>query len=300
MTLLAVAVLVRRSRVRCLARDTVVTQQRLIPRRELLCRAARVHRHRQPIGPVPRRHAAEKRPGPLQSFTEACEALRETDRHVFPVRPREHVVMQQVIESLTADRHAEAVHSSEVRRSQPARLVLLLEEDLLRRPVLRLPLPNAPLQRTPSRGPRLTRMLALKPVEERFCRQTRLTLEHLLQLRPDADERIRPSAIRSSSASSVSRSVSRTVWSVRIEWRHWTLLGVFASRFAVHSRKHGRSLERRTRCPKATQLVDLRIGHRSATSHEQLLRGEAAQGTRRNPDIRSVGKANCRWLGKVN
>jgi hypothetical protein len=55
-------------------------------------------------------------------------------------------MVNQVIERLPSNRHAQAAHPREVRRRQPTRLVHLSEEHLLGRPRKRPPAPHLPLQ----------------------------------------------------------------------------------------------------------------------------------------------------------
>jgi hypothetical protein len=75
MPLLNVAVLMGVVRLDLLAHQAIVLQQALVALGELLPLRQIVHRRAQPIGPMPRRHAAQLPQGVLQSFTQALEAL---------------------------------------------------------------------------------------------------------------------------------------------------------------------------------------------------------------------------------
>jgi hypothetical protein len=86
-------------------------------------------------------------------------------------------VIDHVRKRLTGDGHAQAIHVTEVRGSQPARLMHLAEEHFLGWPVLSTPLPHAPFHSSTLLLPVLTRMLALQPSHQCLGLQGRLTLE---------------------------------------------------------------------------------------------------------------------------
>jgi hypothetical protein len=252
--LLAVTVLVRRRRVGRLPNDPVVPQQRPVAGCELLGLAVVMHRQRHPVGAVPRRHPAAGTPGALQARAQTREALRKAHAHMLPVRPRQHVVVQQVLEPLAGDGDRQVPGPREVRGAQPARLVPLSEEDLLGRPVLRLPLPHPPLQRPPPSGPRLVRPLALQPLQQGLGHQPRLTLEHRLERRPDTGQRVGPS------------SPPRLLL---LRWQG-SLPRVLPRRLAVHVRPQGRPLQGQPSGQAAAEFPNLRVAHRLATAHRQL------------------------------
>jgi len=127
-----------------------------------------MHGQRHAVGAMTLGHAAQFPQGVLHARAQAGEALRKTQRHLFPVRVGEHEVVEQVRKRLTLDGHAQLVHVREVRRAQPARFMHLAEEDFLGRSVLRLPLPHAPLQRPPVTLPVLPGLLTLQPLQQRF------------------------------------------------------------------------------------------------------------------------------------
>ena len=56
-------------------------------------------------------------------------------------------MIQQVLERLSLDGHVQIVQTGEVRSAQPTRFMDLAEEHFLGRPLLRLPLTHASLQR---------------------------------------------------------------------------------------------------------------------------------------------------------
>ncbi len=190
--LLAIAVLVAARRVRRLGAQPVMRQQRPVLRRILFRAALVVHRQRHPIRAVPRRRPTQLGQRRLQTRAEAGEALREAQADVLPVRVRQHEVVQQVRKRLALDGHRQPAHAREVRRAQPPRLMHLGEEHFLGRPVLRAPLPHAPLQRPPRPLPVLAGVLLLQPLQQRLGLQPRLALQQLLQARPDRREGIRP------------------------------------------------------------------------------------------------------------
>jgi len=72
-------------------------------------------------------------------------------------------VISHVREGLPLDGHAQAVQVREVRRAQPARLMHLAEKHFLGRPVLSLPLPNAPFHGAPLPLPVLAGAFPLQP-----------------------------------------------------------------------------------------------------------------------------------------
>ena len=166
MALLAISVLVTRVRIDRLRLHSVVRHQRLIAAREEL-RPRSLHRQRHPIAAMLGRHTAERPHRVLKPGTETLEALRKTERHVLPVRMRQHEVVDQMRARLAVDRHAQLAHVREVRGAQPARQVLLREVDLLVRPARGLPVLDPPLQRPQLPIVELTGMTPLQLPEKR-------------------------------------------------------------------------------------------------------------------------------------
>lgn len=163
MSLLAIAVLVAARRIGRLGRHAVVTHQGLIPGRVLLGVTVLMNRQRHAVGPMPFGYATQLPQSVLQPLAQAGEALRETQRHVFPVRARQDEVVQHVWKGLTLDGYAQALHVREVRRAQPARFMHLAEKHFLGRSVLGLPLPHAPFHGPPLPLPVLAWTLTLQP-----------------------------------------------------------------------------------------------------------------------------------------
>ena len=117
--------------------------------RELLGVAVVMHRQRQAIGAMPLRHAAQFPQRVLQPFAQALEALREAERHVLPVRVRQHEVVDQV--RRTADPGWSRPGSFMcVKSDAPSRpgSCTWAKNTSLAGPCCGLPLPHPPLQRS--------------------------------------------------------------------------------------------------------------------------------------------------------
>jgi hypothetical protein len=196
--LLDVAVLVGVVRLDLLGDQPIMIHQALVTLREVLLLGQVVDRRAQPVGSMPLGHAAQFPQRILQALTQALEALREADRRRLPVRVAQHEVVDQVVERLTLDAHAQAAHAREVRGRQPARFVHLGEEHLLRWPGQRSPAPHLPLQAPQLPVRELARMAPLQLAEDRLGLQARLIHQHRLHLLPNTDERIdaRPPVVR--------------------------------------------------------------------------------------------------------
>ena len=190
--LLDVAVLVGVARLDLLGHQPIMLHQAFVALREVLLLRRVVHRQAHPVGPVSLWHATQLPQRVLQPLAQTLEALREADRPRLPVRVGQHEVVDHVVERLPRDRHSQAAHPREVRRRQPARLMHLGEEHLLRRPVLRPPTPHLPLQRPhlPIREP--AGVAALQLAHDRLGPQSRLVHQHRPHLLPDIGERVRP------------------------------------------------------------------------------------------------------------
>ena len=131
MSLFAIAVLVATRGVGCLRHQAIMSHQRLVIPCEHFRVAVWMHRQRHAIGPMSLGHASQGPQGVLQTFAQTGKTLRETDRHMLPVRVGQHEVIHQVVKALSLDRHLKVVHVGEVRRAQSARLMHLREEHLL-------------------------------------------------------------------------------------------------------------------------------------------------------------------------
>jgi hypothetical protein len=104
MPLFHISVLVATTGLDLLSGQTVATQQRLVAARELRRTRRVVDRCRQPIGAMPFRHLAQLPERVLQAFAQTLEALGKADRPRFPVRVRQHEVVDQVREALSLHR----------------------------------------------------------------------------------------------------------------------------------------------------------------------------------------------------
>src|ERR1035437_1506020 len=96
---------------------------------------------------MPLWHLAQFPDRVLQSLTQAFEAFGIAHRPRFPVRVRQHEVIDQGWEALPLDGDTQFLHGGEVGRSQSPRGVLLREEPLLARSVGRTPTLHPTLQR---------------------------------------------------------------------------------------------------------------------------------------------------------
>jgi hypothetical protein len=252
MALLAVAVLVPAVRIRGLGRHTVVTHERLIPAGVPLRVPVVMHGQRHAVGAMTLGHSAQLPHGILPPLTQAGEALREAQRHVFPVRVGQYKVVQQVRKGLTLDGHTQLVQVREVRRTQPARFMHLAEEHFLGRPVLRFPLPHPPLQGTLVTLPVLARAFPLQPLPQRLGLQSWLTLQQLLQARPNVKERIRPRA-------PVVRRPGLT--------GQLAPVAILACRLAIHACLYRCQAQRSSLIQVPPYFLDLCIRHLASSSH---------------------------------
>ena len=87
---------------------------------------------RQAVAAVVERRPAKGPERVLQPFGQGDEALAaENNVGVFEAGPGKPEVVEQMIERLARDRHAQATHIGKIRQSKPARLVNLAEDHLL-------------------------------------------------------------------------------------------------------------------------------------------------------------------------
>ena len=130
----------------------VVRQQRLVAPSLVLPRVALQvpERRRQAVRPVLLRDSAQSPQRVLQPLGQRDEALpAQHHRRMAEPRVLQPEVVQLVRQRLPGDRHLQSSAVREVRQPPPPRLVPLPEDDLLFRPVLRLPPPHPPLDRPP-------------------------------------------------------------------------------------------------------------------------------------------------------
>ena len=130
---LRIAVLVRLSRLNLLPRQSVMSQQRLVPPAEVAPLRQVVHGAAHAVATMPLRYTTQFPQCVLQADAQALETLRKADRHRLPVRVRQHEVVHQVIERLARERHVQASHVREVRGAQPAGRMHLAEVHFLSR-----------------------------------------------------------------------------------------------------------------------------------------------------------------------
>jgi hypothetical protein len=189
---LRIAVLVRLPWANLLPRQSVITQQLHVTRRELLLLRQVVDRAAHAVAAVTRRHAAQLPQRFLHTRAQALEALRKAHLHRLPVRIGQHEMVHQVRQRLAGDGHVQAAHVREVGGTQTSRLMHLREVHFLTRTGGRTPNLDASLQ-----GPRLALceaadILLLQPGEQRFRLQLRLPLQLRDYFRPHLGERIGP------------------------------------------------------------------------------------------------------------
>jgi hypothetical protein len=163
-----------------------------------------------------------------------------------------------VRERLAADGHLQAVHVREVRGAQPAWWVLLGEENLAGRTVLRLPLPHTTFQGAAAGLPVDGRLLTLEPLEQGLGLQARLGLQQLFQPGPDLGQGI------GSGSPGVGGGV---LTGKRLP------VAILACGFAIHARLHRCQRQRSSLMAGVTQVLDLGVGYASSLGHRQLLCG---------------------------
>ena len=93
-------------------------------------------------------------------------------RHRFPVRVRQHEVIDQVVERLTLDRYVQACHVREVRCAQPPGVMHLTEKHFLLGTFGSAPPFHASLKRSQLSILKPTWVLPLQPLKKRLRLQT--------------------------------------------------------------------------------------------------------------------------------
>jgi hypothetical protein len=229
MSLFAIAVLVATRGVGCLRHQAIMSQQGLVIPREHFRVAIRMHRQRHAVGPMSLRHASQGPQGVLQSFAQTGKTLRETDRHMLPVRVGQHEVIHHVVKALPLDGHREVVHVREVRRAQSARLMHLREEHLLGWSRQGTPSTHTALQGPQQFVAELPGMAFLQPGQQGQGLQAWRPFQFGLHLWPDRRQGIEPSP----------PGTCRTPFFGHLP------LPIFGCRLAIHARLEGCSLQRR-------------------------------------------------------
>lgn len=292
MALLAVAVLVAGVGVDRLRFDLVVRHQRLIAAREEM-RPRSLNRQTHPITAMPLGHAAQCPHRVLKTTAQALETFREADRHMLPVRMRQHEVIDQMLKAHAADGHAQIVHVRKVGGAELTRRMLLREEDFLRRTARRQPVLDAALQRPQLAVGERARMAPLQFLEERLGFPTRARFEQFFDFGPDRGERIGPCPIRSR------RRLGRA------PRRQHVRMPVLPPRLAIHACLRRRKCQRRLLAEPLPQHAHLSIrDHRATPSRRRNARHhnsiEESWKRRQTGQFGvSAGKCSCRRWGFV-
>ncbi len=104
---------------------------------------------RQAVAPMIERRTAHGPKGILKPFGQRDKAFpAENDMGMFKARPDEPEVIEKVITWLAGDRHTKTAGIGKIRKAQPAWLVHLAEDDLLRFAMDSTPRPDASFKRT--------------------------------------------------------------------------------------------------------------------------------------------------------
>lgn len=190
-----VAVFMRLADVDLLRLDAVMLHQLGVAAAELALFRQVVHRRAETIRAMFSRHAPHRPEGVLQSAAERFERFTLADRHALPIRVGQRAVKQQMVETLTRDRHAQRVHVGKVRSQQIARPMDLRKHHFLAPPVLAAPIAHAAFKRPPLRFGEPARMLRLQPIPQRKGAQPGFLLQSFFHVAPHIREGINPRAI---------------------------------------------------------------------------------------------------------
>jgi hypothetical protein len=192
---LVVPVFVRLTHIDPLPGHAVVIEQIPIPRLKFPLRRQVVDGRTQAVAAVSSRNAAQFPHRVLESVHQRLERFRRTDRDRFPVRVRQHEVVDKVIERLTLNGDGQVIHRGEVGTGEIAGLVDLREDRLAARTERGPPLPHLPLEGPPVAGIELTGVFGFQPREEGLGREPGFHRQLRGDGRPDRLERIAASAI---------------------------------------------------------------------------------------------------------
>ena len=205
MALFGISILMGLAGVDGLSFQAIVGQQGAVMLLEQFTIAKVVHRGGEPIGAVHLGNPSQFPEGILKPLAEALETLRKADCAGLPIGIGQDEVIDHVIKRLASERDPQIVHVREVRGSQLARLVDLIEEDLLRWALGGSPGFDLALQ-----GPKLdvgksTWEAALKILEKGFGLEPGIELQQVAQLGPHVLERILPGPPGSGGVNSLGR-----------------------------------------------------------------------------------------------
>jgi hypothetical protein len=192
---LVVPVLVRLPHVDPLARHPVVVQQIPIPLLEFPLRRQVVDGRTQTVAAVASRNTAEFPDRVLESVRQRLERFRGTHRHRFPIRVRQHEVVDEVVERLTLNGDGQIIHGREVGTGEIAGVMDLREHRLAARSERGPPVSHLSLESPPVARVELTGILRLHPREERFGLEPGLGRQLRGDGCPNGLERIAASAI---------------------------------------------------------------------------------------------------------
>jgi hypothetical protein len=229
MSLFAIAVLMATRGVGCLRHQAIMSHQRLVIPCEHFRVSVWMHRQRHAIGSMSLGHASQVPQGVLQSFAQTGKTLRETDRHMFPIRVGQHEVIQHVVKALPLDGHLKVVHVREVRRAQSARLMHLREEHLFGWSRQGTPATHPALQGPQQFVAKLAGIAFLQPGQQGQGLQAWRPFQFGLHLGPDRRQGIEPSP----------PGTCRTPLFGHLP------LPILGCRLAIHARLEGCSLQRR-------------------------------------------------------
>jgi hypothetical protein len=274
-----------------LAGHAVVGQQCLIPLGELFFIGEVVDGRAHAIGAMPLGHAAQFEQRVLQTLAEAFKALRETDRCRLPVRVGQHEMVDQVIEALPLDAHAQVAHHGEIGGAKPAGFMDLREEDFLGRTGTGAPAADVALQRPQLVVGEAARMAPLQFLEDGLGLQPGMGFEEFAHRGPDLVEGIGPGAPGVGQGGFTGP---------------FAELAIFACGLLVHVRPPRRLRQRFAVGQQAEQLLDLLVrNHRNPpcarklrSAYGQQLPGKS--NCRQPTAVIVVGAGNCRWAGKSN
>ncbi len=139
------------------------------------------------------RHRPQLPQRSLQSLAQRLETLRVSDLHRFPVRVRQHKMINEMLKPLAQDRDRQRVHLAEVRLTLLPGPVNLREKHLLLRPMHRSPQPHPPLQRPQLPIPKPLRISSADLLKNGLALKTAVSLQKLFDLPPYIPKRVRPS-----------------------------------------------------------------------------------------------------------
>jgi len=200
-------------------------------------------------------------------------------------------MVDQVIEALPLDAHAQVVHHGEIGGAEPAGFMDLREEDLLGWAGAGAPAADVTLQRSQLVVGEAARLAPLQFLEDRLGLQPGLGFEKFAHAGPDLRKRIRARAPGVGQGGFAGP---------------FAELAIFACGLLVHVCPPRRLRQRFAVGEQAEQLLDLLVrNHRNPpcarklrSTYGQQLPGKS--NCRQPTAVIVVGAGNCRWVGKSN